>query len=163
MVQVLSLEYQTLRDDILVRTSGRFQFLGLMTTAAALLASGIFGHSVFGSQTWIAAGLAFAVFSFGLFCFAFLGRQAAALSARIAQIEKHINSLAPKQEGYVLLGWECDWQQRRGLPRLQRLGLFLRGHTSVPSPAATLHFTEPAELCTNLIQRLHPPQLRPRR
>jgi hypothetical protein len=39
-VQVLSLEYQTLRGSILMRTSARYQFLGFTTAAAEILATG---------------------------------------------------------------------------------------------------------------------------
>jgi hypothetical protein len=126
MIQVLSLEYQTLRDDVLVRSSGRFQFLGLMTTAAALLASGILGHSVFGSQTWIAAVLALAVFGFGLVCFLILGRQMLVLSARLSELEKRINALVlPETGAPALLSWESDHQQRSSLQKLS-LGLLMR-------------------------------------
>src|SRR6266704_22076 len=107
IIQLLSLEYQTLRDDLLVRTSGRFQFLGLMTTAAALLATGIFGHSVFGSQNWIAATLALGVFAFGLVCFLILGRHMVILSTRLAEIERRINALVPAEPGFsAVLSWE---------------------------------------------------------
>lgn len=136
MIQILSLEYQTLRDDILLRSSGRFQFLGLMTTAAALLTSGIFGHSIFGEQTWISVGLALAVFAFGLVSFMFLGRQMFFLSARAADIEQRINALVPAEAGApALLSWEIDKQHRTRLQRLF-LDLFLArvvprmGHSS---------------------------------
>ncbi len=43
VIQVLSLEYQTLRAELFTRMSGRFQFLGFMTTAAALVIAGIGG------------------------------------------------------------------------------------------------------------------------
>jgi hypothetical protein len=108
ILQVLSLEYQTLRQDILVRTSGRFQFLGLMTTAAALLATGIFGHSAFGSKTWISIVLAAAVFGFGVACFWLLGHHIMLVSARLAQIEARINNLVPAEtdSSAPLLSWE---------------------------------------------------------
>lgn len=119
MVQVLSLEYQTLRDDVLHRSSGRFQFLGLMTTAAALVASGILGHSVFGVQTWISASLAVGVFAVGLACFMILGQHMARLRARVAEIEKRINALVPAEsESSMLLSWESVHQQRTRLQKL---------------------------------------------
>jgi hypothetical protein len=109
VIQVLSLEYQTLREELLVRTSGRFQFLGLMTTAAALLTTGIVGHSVFTGQAWVAAVLAIGVFAFGVICFVYLGRQRVAVSVRIAAIEKRIKSLLPAEPGFsTILSWESD-------------------------------------------------------
>ena len=111
IIQVLSLEYQTLRQDILIRASGRFQFLGLMTTAAALLASGVLGHSVFSGQTLVAAVLSAAVFVFGLTLFLLVGRQMVNASARVAQLEERINALVPcESDSRPLLSWETDSQ-----------------------------------------------------
>jgi len=81
IIHVLSLEYKTLREELLVRVSGRFQFLGLMTTAAALIATGFFSRSVFGNSDWIAGILAAAVFSFGLMNFGY--------SADISRFSRH--------------------------------------------------------------------------
>jgi hypothetical protein len=118
IIQLLSLEYQTLREDLLVRTSGRFQFLGLMTTAAALFATGIFGHSAFGSQSWIAATLAFGVSAFGLVCFLRLGHHMVTRSTRLAEIERRINALVPAEPGFsTVLSWNSDHQQRRWYQR----------------------------------------------
>lgn len=50
-VQVLALEYQTLRADLQTRSAARFQFLGFVTSAAAILATGL-GHSTVGSGGW---------------------------------------------------------------------------------------------------------------
>jgi hypothetical protein len=97
IIQVLSLEYQTLREDILVRASGRFQFLGLMTTAAALVASGVVGHSAFSGQGLLSAILATAVFVFGLSLFLLLGRQMSTASAHVARLEARINALLPAE------------------------------------------------------------------
>lgn len=119
VIQVLSLEYQTLRDDMLVRSAGRFQFLGLMTTAAALLASGVLGHSIFGEQTWIAGTLAAGVLGFGFVCFLLLGRHMATLSARIAEIEQRINALVPAEPGWAtILSWESGRREGTRLTRL---------------------------------------------
>jgi hypothetical protein len=122
VLQVLSLEYQTLREELLVRTSGRFQFLGLMTTAAALLTSGITGRSLFSGKTWIGAALAIGVFAFGVACFIYLGRQRLALSIKIATIEKRINSLLLVEPGFSpVLSWESEHPRTFG----QRLKLAL--------------------------------------
>jgi hypothetical protein len=105
---------------------GRFQFLGFMTTAAALLASGALGHSAFGGQTWLAVMLAVGVFTFGLACFLILGRQMVRLSARVAKIENRINALMSAEYGTpILLSWESDHQRRGPLQKLI-LGTFLR-------------------------------------
>jgi fatty acid desaturase len=87
IIQVLSLEYQALRDEMMVRTSGRFQFLGLMTTAAALLVAGL-GNLASGPGIWVSGALAMAVFVLGLVFFFALGHHIVRLSARIAQIEQ---------------------------------------------------------------------------
>lgn len=126
-IQVLSLEYQTLRADILTRSQGRFQFLGLLTTAAALLASGVLGSSAFGGRTWISVTLAAGVFAFGLVCFLILGRHMVHLRARVAEIEKRINALMPAEYGSPkLLSWESDHQQRGPLQNLNVGMLFRR-------------------------------------
>jgi hypothetical protein len=120
VVQVLSLEYQTLRADILVRAQGRYQFLGLMTTAAALLISGAFGGSAFGGKTWIPITLAVGVFTFGLAPYLLLGRHSVRLRARVAEIEKRINALTPEHGSTALLSWESDRQQRGPLQELSQ-------------------------------------------
>jgi hypothetical protein len=114
-VQVLALEYQTLRQEVLVRIAGRFQFLGLMTTAAAILASGFFGHSIFGSQAWISLVLAAGVFGFGLLCYLLLGHHIIRTSTRLAQIEARINALVPAESDVSppLLSWESERQNLR--------------------------------------------------
>src|SRR5947207_2934972 len=73
VIQVLSLEYQTLRDEMIMRMSSRFQFLGFMTAAAALLAT-VVGRPASSLQSWIIVSLAAGVFIFGLICFWLLGR-----------------------------------------------------------------------------------------
>jgi hypothetical protein len=110
-IKVLSLEYQTLRDEMIMRMSSRFQFLGFTTTAAALLAT-IVSHSALGFQTWLIVGLATGVFMFGFACFWFLGRHVIYISARIANLEQRINELLPTQPGEPsLLSWESEHQQ----------------------------------------------------
>jgi fatty acid desaturase len=112
LIQVLSLEYQALRDEMMVRTSGRFQFFGLMTTAAALLVAGL-GNLASGPGIWVSGALAMAVFVLGLIFFFTLGHHIVQLSARIAQIERKINALLPSQpDGQGVLSWESEHQQR---------------------------------------------------
>ncbi len=97
---------------MMVRTSGRFQFLGLMTTAAALLAAGL-GALASGPGIWVSAGLAMVVSMLGLILFFALGHHIVQLSARIAQIEQKINGLLPSQpDGQSVLSWESEHQQR---------------------------------------------------
>lgn len=141
IIKVLSLEYQTLREEILIRTSGRFQFLGLMTTAAALLTTGVLGRSVFSRQAWIAGALALGVFSFGVACFLYLGRVRTAVSARVVAIEKRINALLLVEPGFsTVLSWESD-HGRRTLYQRIKLALFPAGldsgrHDDSAGPAA---------------------------
>ena len=100
IIQLLSLEYQILREVTVLRTTGRFQFLGLMTTAAALLTTGVFSSSTFTNQTWIAASLATLVFAFGVICFIYLGRQRGLALIKVAMLEKRINALVQAEPGY---------------------------------------------------------------
>jgi len=126
LINLLSLEYQTLRSELLVRVSGRFQFLGLMTTASALLATGVFSGSVFTGQKWLVGILATTVFAFGLINFWVLGRHVLVLSRRIAEIEDRINGLAPLPTGAsVPLSWESSLQQNSFYHRLT-LGFLVR-------------------------------------
>jgi hypothetical protein len=112
VLQVLTLEYETLRAEILMRTSARYQFLGFITAAAAILATGVVGSSS-GVTEWLLATLAGVVFIFGLLSFWQLGSDVAHLSARVAKIETRINRLMPSEPGTpALLSWESDHQHR---------------------------------------------------
>jgi hypothetical protein len=114
-VQILSLEYQTLRDEVLARTSGRFQFLGLLTAAAAILASGVSGTVSLGEK-WFLGCLAVISFLAGLALFWVLGRNILVLSRRISVIERRINALAFSDS--ELLSWESEHQRRSLWSRL---------------------------------------------
>jgi hypothetical protein len=125
-IQILSLEYQTLRDELIARIAGRFQFLGLTTTAAAILVTGLFGNPILRSDEWIAAILAMTVFVFGLANFLVLGRHVILLSAKIAKLEYRINSLASfGDDEAALLSWESAHQERGFLDRIS-MGLLAR-------------------------------------
>jgi len=54
VLQVLALEYTTLRAEILMRINARYQFVGFITTAAALTGVGI-GYSS-GFKVWLLVG-----------------------------------------------------------------------------------------------------------
>jgi hypothetical protein len=109
-VQVLSLEYQTLRAAIMNQTAASYQFLGLATTAAAILATGA-GHLSFSSGGgWFLAILAGGIFVFGAGSYRLLRMYVAFLSQRVAVIEEKINNLVPGEER--LLSWESDRQNR---------------------------------------------------
>jgi hypothetical protein len=124
IIKLLSMEYQTLREEILVRTSGRFQFLGLMTTAAALLTTGVVSPSIFKDDQLIAAALAAVVFIFGVACFVYLGRRRIAVSIKVAAIEKRINAMVPAEPGFPdVLNWETYYGQLTLCQRI-RLALF---------------------------------------
>jgi hypothetical protein len=109
MIKILSLEYEALRSSMLTLTSGRYQFFGLMTTAAALLATGV-SHSSSSDQKWILGSLALTTFIVGLIYFLHLGQHIIGVSARLANIEDRINELAYSQT--KLLSWESEHQQR---------------------------------------------------
>lgn len=107
------MEYQSLNAQIIARLSARYQFLGFLTAGSAILAAAS-GQPIFRAGTWLLATLAVGVFALGLFCFWYLGRNMAILSARVAHIEKRINSLVPVESSDTsgLLSWESDRQQR---------------------------------------------------
>jgi hypothetical protein len=50
------MEYETLRAEILIRATARYQFVGFITAATALIGAGI-GLSTYGLKTWILVGL----------------------------------------------------------------------------------------------------------
>lgn len=111
-VKVLSMEYQSLRSDLQMRSSARFQFLGLVTAAAAVLATGLGGsHS---NRVTLVLEIAGAVlFGLGLISFWLQGKDQAIISAQIASIETKINKLVQAESGGPdLLRWETINQKR---------------------------------------------------
>jgi hypothetical protein len=134
IVQVLSLEYCTLREEILVRATARYQFVGLVTGATGLIAAGI-GLSGYGTGTWILAGLAAAVIGVGLYGYFRMRSHVIAISAHVAQLESRLNALVPAEAGHAsLLSWESDHQGTH----LFSLALPIRPHRRRPqlTPAA---------------------------
>lgn len=110
LIQALSLEYQTLKEEIIARTTGRFQFVGLTTTAAAIFATGVGAAKLPVLASGLLAG---AVFLFGLGAFWLLGVQIVQLSSRVAELETRINELLPvPPDGKMVLSWESERQQR---------------------------------------------------
>jgi len=121
-VQILSLEYEALRADILMRASARYQFLGFTTAAAAILATAAGSRSL-GAGVWILVVLAAGIFMFGFASFWYLGSYVAVLSERVAEIESRINELVPVDPSHrQLLSWESDNQRRTRVDR------WLMGH-----------------------------------
>jgi hypothetical protein len=121
LIQVLTLEYEALRAEILVRISGRYQFLGIMTASAALLSSGL-GHGTLGSYSWILLVLALAVFSTGLLYFWRIGRHLIFLSSWMARLEQRINSVVSGHYDFTApLSWESSRPER--IDRWTRLSI----------------------------------------
>src|ERR1700730_10890565 len=105
MLQVLALEYGTLREEILMRLSARYQFVGFFTAAAGLIAVGI-GYSS-GLKLWLLVALAAAVLAVGIYGYLRMQFYGRLVSARIAEIEDRINKLVPVESGARnLLTWE---------------------------------------------------------
>lgn len=128
IIQVLGMEYQYLTAQIIARLSARYQFLGFLTAAAAILAVAS-SHPFFSGGTYVLASLAGAVFLFGLICYWSLGRFIATLSVRVARIERRINELFPDGDGHskVLLSWETERRE------LRSIGQFIQGFVPPPS------------------------------
>jgi hypothetical protein len=108
-VEVLALEYQSLRSDLVMRSAARFQFLGFVTASAAILATGL-GGSHSHQATVVLVWLGGVLFILGLASFWVQGREQAIISARIADIEQEINGRVPGKP--ELLKWETDHQKR---------------------------------------------------
>ena len=108
-IQILSLEYQTLRDELLTLTSGRFQFLGLLAAAAAILAAGL-SQTLSHGDKWFLGGLALITILGGLAYYWVLGTLIITISRRIAAVEQRINEVAYSRVD--LLSWESMHQQR---------------------------------------------------
>jgi hypothetical protein len=107
-VDVLGLEYQSLRSDLVMRSGARFQFLGFITASAAILATGL-GDSRSILETRVLVSLGAVLFIVGLITFWLQGSEQAAISAKIADIEGRLNHLVGDPG---LLSWETDHQQR---------------------------------------------------
>jgi hypothetical protein len=130
-VQILSLEYNTLRAEILVLMSSRYQFLGFATAAAAILATGA-GHLSLSPGAWLLAVLAGGIFLFGIGSFWYLGNNIALISMRVAILETRINGLAPAGlSDPRFLSWESEHQDRR------RIGRWVLGYRVPRRQAAT--------------------------
>jgi hypothetical protein len=114
VINILSLEYKTLRDEIGIRHTARFQLLGLMTAAAALIVTAFVSKSDSIENLWLGIGLASGILLLGLLCFWVLGRQLVGVSARTAQLEEQINALLPSEYSSALR-WESDHQTRSPL------------------------------------------------
>jgi hypothetical protein len=108
-LQVLSLEYGTLREENLMRFSARYQFIGFVTAATALIGVAI-GYST-GFKVWLLMALAVTVLALGLYGYCRMVINGRLLSARIAKIEERINELVPPAPGSPnLLSWESEHQ-----------------------------------------------------
>jgi hypothetical protein len=117
LLQVLSMEYETLRSKMHVKSTARFQFLGLTTAGAAIFATG-FGQSFGKPAAWVLLAVSAGVLVFGLGAFWRLGRDEAILSHRLAEVERRINRLVPPPENEPeLLRWESDHQSRSFVDR----------------------------------------------
>ena len=127
-VDVLGLEYQSLRSDLVMRSGARFQFLGFITASAAILATGL-GDSRSILETRVLVSLGALLFIVGLTTFWLQGSEQAAISAKIAEIEGRLNHLVGDPG---LLSWETNHQQRSSFNRWI-LGLRLPSDTETES------------------------------
>jgi O-antigen ligase len=99
-IAILFKEYETLRAEIIARLNHSYQILGIGTVALTWILSRPVDRMLF-----IALGaLIFAVAAITWKIRRDLGR----LSARLREVEVHINTLA----GERLLGWETTWSSK---------------------------------------------------
>jgi hypothetical protein len=111
-LQVLMLEYGTLRAEILTRLSARYQFIGFITAAAALIGVAI-GYSS-GMKVWLLTAVSAAVLTVGFYGYSRMVLRGTLISARVAEIENRINKLVPTEPGTPdLLGWESEHQHEQ--------------------------------------------------
>jgi hypothetical protein len=114
-LQVLMLEYGTLREEKLVRISARYQFIGFGTAAAALIGVAI-GYSS-GLKVWLLIAVSTAVCIIGFYGYCRMVVRGKLLSARVAEIEDRINKLVPVESGTrKLLAWESEHQTESFFP-----------------------------------------------
>jgi hypothetical protein len=118
IVSILSLEYQTLRAEILARSAYRFQTLTIMGTAGALVAAAITA-GVEDVRWPIVAVIAGIYILVGLIAYFRMGTLLDACARRVAEIEKMVN--VTMNEGYgspALLVWESRTTERSRLQRI---------------------------------------------
>jgi sulfite exporter TauE/SafE len=109
-LQVLMLEYGTLRAEILMRLSARYQFIGFVTGAAALVGVAI-GYSS-GLKVWLLTAVSIAVLALGFYGYCRMILRGRLISAKVAEIEDRINKLVPAEPGTPnLLSWESKHNQ----------------------------------------------------
>jgi hypothetical protein len=108
-LQVLMLEYGTLRAEILMRLSARYQFIGFITAAAALIGVAI-GYSS-GIKVWLLTAVSAIVLAVGFYGYFRMVMRGKIISARVAEIENRINELVPAEPGTPnLISWESEHQ-----------------------------------------------------
>ena len=138
IVAVLSMEYQTLREEVLGRLSSRFQFLTIGIAAAAFAASAVGmapPRQLNAAWQQILASfvvvLIAALFVAGVVTYYRAGVMISVLSERIAKIEVRINSLMGNAyDANDVLVWESErraqplpWRTRRISQRKRRKAL----------------------------------------
>ena len=110
VLQVLMLEYGTLRDEILARLSARYQFIGFVTGAAALVGVAI-GYSS-GLKLWLLTAVSIAVLAIGFYGYCRMVIRGRLISARVAEIEERINKLVlAESNSPKLLTWESEHKE----------------------------------------------------
>ncbi|HUB38584.1 MAG TPA: hypothetical protein VMA72_07020 [Streptosporangiaceae bacterium] len=106
-LQVLMLEYGTLRAEILMRLSARYQFIGFVTGAAALIGVAI-GYSS-GLKVWLLTAVSISVLALGFYGYCRMILRGRIISTRVAEIEDRINKLVPAEPGMPnLISWESE-------------------------------------------------------
>jgi hypothetical protein len=127
------LEYGTLRAEILMRLSARYQFIGFITAAAALIGVAI-GYSS-GLKVWLLTAVSAAVLAVGFYGYCRMVARGRIISARVAELEARINKIVPTEPGSPnLLSWESDHQKEPFISVLydyRRLRLLMKSAKAV--------------------------------
>jgi hypothetical protein len=108
-LDVMSLEYISLRSEIGERTERRFQTVTVFLAAGALLAG-----VKQGDLNVAVVGLAAALVLAGAVVWVSAGRSIGRVSAHLAELEKRIDDLIDPDDFQPPLTWERRRQERRG-------------------------------------------------
>lgn len=117
-LQALSLEYNSLRQEIVMRMDRRYQTVTLLGAAAAL----VFGFAPKDSNlpAWMVYAVSVVLLAAGIGSWWHSGRSVGKLSQRVAWLEHDINqvvNLTAAESNSGALRWESDQQGRTGSTR----------------------------------------------
>lgn len=119
MIDLLKMEYDTLRAEVVALSSGRLQFMSIPSISVAAAVALVVSQRPTTPGVALIAALLGLVLASALLIYLQIGRSIAALSARIAFLETRLNDIVSSEYGLTLgLDWERQHQTRSGLSRI---------------------------------------------